>query len=278
MFELKNIKPKISIGRKANFVRSLFSIALIFLTSACSNSINLNKQAFDIASNAGMKPVKFMTDTFLIKGFRQDINSDVLYVLIEGDGRAWLNKYTPSKNPTPSNPIGLKIASSLKGKNVLYLSRPCQFLTTLELRSCSSIYWKKQRFNEKVITAYQDILNKIDIPKVIMGYSGGGVIATRLASMRTDVKKLYTFASPLSLKHWTQHHDVSNFSNEDDPLFMPPLPINIKQTHFIGTKDKIVPSWVVAPYIQKQAASATSLFKIPNYTHSCCWENLEHEF
>ncbi len=50
-----------------------------------------------------------------------------MVVYIEGDGRAYVNRRTPSNDPTPGNPMALRLALADPSLRVLYLGRPCQY-------------------------------------------------------------------------------------------------------------------------------------------------------
>ena len=52
---------------------------------------------------------------------------DEVHVYIEGDGYAWATTTDPSDDPTPINPLALRLAAVDDAPNVLYLARPCQF-------------------------------------------------------------------------------------------------------------------------------------------------------
>jgi hypothetical protein len=57
-----------------------------------------------------------------------------LNIYIEGDGLSWVNKSVVSQNPTPLNPLGLKLMSIDNTPCKIYLARPCQTLSVYHFK------------------------------------------------------------------------------------------------------------------------------------------------
>ena len=105
----------------------------------------------------------------------------------------------PSANPTPRNPLGLRLAAIDPGKNVLYLARPCQYINFKSERSCKVSYWTLKRFSKEVIIAVNEAIDKMVLKARVerihlVGYSGGGAVAALVAASRKDVSSLRTLA------------------------------------------------------------------------------------
>ena len=83
-----------------------------------------------------------------------------LTVYIEGDGLAWLTPVRPSKNPTPLNPVGLKLALAHPEGKVAYLGRPCQYVAANAL-GCETRYWTEERFSPEVVTAMSKAVDQL---------------------------------------------------------------------------------------------------------------------
>jgi hypothetical protein len=45
-----------------------------------------------------------------------------------GDGLAWLSSDVPSSDPTPLDPLALRLALAKPARNAAYLARPCGVL------------------------------------------------------------------------------------------------------------------------------------------------------
>lgn len=221
------------------------------------------------------------TDKFDLTSFHNKSNSenDVLIIYIEGDGHAWKSKYRISENPTPENPVALKLAAIDPRPNVFYLARPCQYLNKIKLQKCSSMYWSSHRYSIDVVSAINQAMSKIkagnNYSKIeLIGFSGGGVIAMLVAALRDDVSKIITIASNIDHVAWSKHHAVSLLEASLNPIdFIDDLK-NIKQLHLWGKKDKVVPVKTQMRLIKGFEKNRLFEYKVlPDYTHTCCWED-----
>lgn len=200
--------------------------------------------------------------------------TEVLTVYIEGDGAAWQTPFHPPRDPTPLQPTALALAAADPAPAVAYLGRPCQYLDAAELAACSPEYWTNSRFAPEVVTAYMAFLDRLKETSGartlrLVGYSGGGVLATLLAARRSDVERLITVASPLAVAEWTAWHQATPLSGSLDPAADLKLPLPLPPaTHFVGGRDGVVPPQVVAPFA---ARSGGRLRTVPEFDHQCCW-------
>lgn len=125
-----------------------------------------------------------------------------LTVYIEGDGAEWRSKFEPPADPTPDNPLTLRLALRDPGARVAYVGRPCQYLDAAALAQCPSVLWQRARYGEHAVTmmsaALDVLLLTANVQRLrLVGYSGGGAIAALLAAQRSDVACLVTVAAPL---------------------------------------------------------------------------------
>lgn len=198
--------------------------------------------------------------------------TEVLDVYIEGDGAAWQTPFHPPRDPTPPQPTALALAAADPAPAVAYLGRPCQYLDAAELAACSPEYWTNSRFAAEVVTAYMAHLDRLKETSGartlrLVGYSGGGVLATLLAARRGDVERLVTVASPLAVAEWTAWHQATPLSGSLDPAAEAKLPLP-PVTHFVGGRDSVVPPHLVASFA---ARSGGRLRTVPEFDHQCCW-------
>ena len=110
-------------------------------------------------------------------------------IYIEGDGAEWRGKYEPPRDPTPDNPLTLRLALRDPGASVAYLGRPCQYLDDAALAQCPSLLWMQGRYGEPAVTmmsaAVDLLLLAASAQRVrLVGYSGGGVMAALIAAQR----------------------------------------------------------------------------------------------
>jgi pimeloyl-ACP methyl ester carboxylesterase len=105
---------------------------------------------------------------------------------------------------------------------------------------------------------------------VLIGYSGGGVIATLAAERMRDVKVLVTIAANLDIDAWTDYHGYDQLLESTNPASQPPLRSSLDQYHFFGADDRIVPVAIMHRFFDKNTDS--TLREISGFDHICCWE------
>lgn len=196
----------------------------------------------------------------------------ILNVYIEGDGAAWLTPYHPPRDPTPLEPTALAMAAADPAPAVAYLGRPCQYLDAAELAECSPAYWTDSRFAPEVVNAYMAFIDRLkvatDSARVrLIGYSGGGVLATLLAARRSDIERLVTVASPLAVAEWTVWHKSTPLIGSMDPVMAVTAPLP-NAVHFVGARDDVVPPKLVAGAIPRVGGR---LREVAEFDHQCCW-------
>lgn len=232
--------------------------------------------AAGIARAAGLEAATSTGASFDLQTWRRDDGRPgPLFVYVEGDGLAYLDARTPSSDPTPSDPVALRLAAADPGPAVLYIARPCQFAAGRADPRCSVRAWTTGRFAADVVASVDDVVARERLRHpgralVLVGYSGGGVIAALVAARRSDVTLLVTVAAPLDVADWTRRLGVS-------PLDGTPLSLDrldrlsrVRTVAFAGRQDKIVPVASVASAVDKLGASATLIVE-PDFDHRCCW-------
>lgn len=201
---------------------------------------------------------------------------DALTVYVEGDGLAWISPSHPSLDPTPNNPIGLKLALVNPEGNAAYLARPCQYVDA-EARGCSQRYWTGQRFAPEVIEASNQALDALKArfsarQLTLVGYSGGGAVATLLAARRNDVRRLITVAGNLDPATWTRYHRIQPLTGSLNPADVRDALNGVRQWHFVGSKDKVIPPSLVESFANHFSKDQRpSVLIEPEYDHACCW-------
>lgn len=203
--------------------------------------------------------------------------SETLTVYMEGDGLAWLSPSRPSDDPTPRDPIALKLALQHASGAAAYLARPCQFVEANNARGCITDYWTERRFAPEAIEASNQAIDALKQRfhadrLVLVGYSGGGAIAALVAARRQDVARLVTVAGNLDHVAWTTLHRVSSLEGSLNPADAWRDLQRIPQIHFVGAKDKNISVEVAHAYRARFPADARPPLKIvPNADHACCW-------
>ncbi len=232
-----------------------------------------------MARQNGFQAVTFDAGRFVLHGaLREESGSHpVLTVYIEGDGLAWLSRTQISSDPTPRHPTALELATADPAPLVLYLGRPCQYVTTLETRGCGSAYWTSHRFAPEVIAsinrAIDQAMARVGATRVVLiGYSGGGVAAALAAARRNDVAAWVTVAAPIDHNAWTKWHGVSPLTGSLDPLDDVQSLARLPQLHFVGDADDVVPNAIVQGFLTKEGLDRDKLIVVvPGADHYCCW-------
>jgi len=237
--------------------------------------------ADSIAARNGWRKVTFDVQTFVITGYfksgQKTGTTQDLTVYIEGDGRAFINRRTPSRDPTPHNPTGFQLAVTDPIAPILYLSRPCQYTTDDTQRECQTAYWTSARFSQTVITAISCALTQaktlIPFQRLhLVGYSGGGAIAVLLAARRTDVISIITVAGNLDHRFWTDYHRITPLHDSLNSADSAQKVAHIPQIHFVGGQDAVIPVDVGYSYLRQMKKTTRSrLIVILEMNHYKGW-------
>ena len=260
------------------FSRVLF-ISLFFATLSCESLQHRHTIASLIAKNAGFSLERIKSGQFLLTTYKKETKNETsLVVYIEGDGFAWKRKNIQSKDPTPKDPIALKLAAHDPRNSVLYIARPCQYLSQVELNECQSNYWSTHRYAEEVIRSINNAIDReklnSDINSIsLVGYSGGGTVAALIAARRNDVTSLTTIAANLDHVKWTDLHGITPLSGSLNAADYATKIEYISQLHLIGANDKLVPASITEAFKAKANNPEKIKIKIiPEFNHQCCWE------
>ena len=201
----------------------------------------------------------------------------LLPIYIEGDGDAWKRRWQPSADPTPKKAQAFQLAAADHSSRVVYLGRPCQYLSEVELKDCNPSWWTGQRFSPKIIETYEQLIDQVKgaagaTQIRLIGYSGGGVLATLLAQQRSDVEQLMTVAAPLALSMWSEWHRVSPLMGSLDPLQRGGNHEVISSAmHWAGAEDRIVPPAIINRFVYRQGGVVK---QIEGFDHQCCWTEI----
>ena len=259
-------------------MKFLFPILVVlFLLSGCSGGREaLVSQATDIARAGGFSPVTFQTDRFDLFGYQRISEPDakVAHIYIEGDGMAWRSRTRPSLDPTPREPLTLRLAALDGAANVVYLARPCQYVRSA---ACEQKYWTSHRSAPEVIQSYRQVLETLRAlhgfdTLHLVGYSGGATVALLLAN-EAGVASIRTIAGNLSPTFHSRYHGVDPQSGSLEPLDYKSALMRVPQIHFLGGDDTIVPAAIGDHYISAFSDSSCITEHVhPGISHHSGWE------
>lgn len=224
------------------------------------------------------------TETFPIYSAHKIKQSspDLIHVVIEGDGYAWIDRFTPSDNPTPKKPVGLYIAERAAQKSVVYMGRPCQYVRS---DLCRPVYWTSSRFAPEVLDAFENALDRLkdmygNTKFHLTGFSGGAYIAFALAAHRDDISSVTTVAGLMDPYEWTLHHDVSALKTPWDTQDLIKETEHVSFQHFCGSKDTIIPCSLLYDFVKKAESLGRNghhVSVIEGETHQSLWKALPKE-
>lgn len=256
-------------------IRAAAFLCATLLLSACASGpghLTRVDTARSIAKAGNLAPVSYPTGTYTLAGFVRNRDArQPLVVYVEGDGFAWVSRSQPSVDPTPRDPLGLKLAAIDGSANVLYLARPCQYVGAGN-PGCDTSLWTNRRFAEEVVAATNRAIGMAVQPgqKIhLVGYSGGGAVAALVAARRNDVVTLRTVAGNLDHAELSRLHDVSPMAGSLNAADVAASLSNLPQLHLVGGRDKVVPVRIAQSYAARQSS--------PHCTRVVAVEGADHE-
>ncbi|WP_404383897.1 alpha/beta hydrolase [Caenispirillum salinarum] len=200
-------------------------------------------------------------------------------VYVEGDGLAWLSRRRLSGDPSPVDPVALRLAAADPAANVAYLARPCQFGGVARDTACRGDrrYWSSHRHGADVVAAVDAAVDALvrrtrGAGVELAGFSGGGAVAVLVAGRRDDVAALRTVAGALDNAMIARLHNVTPLRGSLDPADSAAAVAAVPQLHVSGAADAIVPPVVAEAFIAHQGAAACAARRVvPGAAHTSGW-------
>lgn len=199
-----------------------------------------------------------------------------LTIYLEGDGLAWISSTQVSSDPTPRDPLTLRMALAQPEGATAYLGRPCQY-GDAEASHCPSRYWTSHRFAPEVIVAtdraIDDLKQRFGARRLtLVGYSGGGAVAALVAAHRIDVERLVTVAGNLDTLTWTTYQRVQPLAGSLNPADQIDALCAVPQLHFVGAKDDNITPALVHGFAERFPATQRPVVRVEaGFDHRCCW-------
>jgi pimeloyl-ACP methyl ester carboxylesterase len=265
----------------ARMLRGLLAVALLSLGACNAADVAPRaRKASVIAREAGWSERLLSAGAFDVMSFSSSstaMRSDVLTIYIESDGLAFLDRVTVSNDPTPQDPLALRLAIAAPQRPVAYLARPCQYTMPDRGRNCTPAIWTGRRYAPEVVDSMDRAVDALKSTVgasrlVLVGYSGGGVIAALLAARRSDVAGIVTVAANLDLGYWVRRDGLAPLVGSLDPVSFADRLAAVPQVHFAGARDDVVGPDVVRAYLARlPKPNAAALVELSGYDHRCCW-------
>lgn len=209
--------------------------------------------------------------------------TDTLWVFIEGDGTPWHLGRWPAKKPYVQTPVAHPLWLYTQAP-ALYLKRPCYFNTPKNPMSapkklpkgCTPNWWTSDIYSSLVVSQLNNELHK-QLTKLryknylLIGHSGGGTLAMLMAKQaRHKPRLIVTLAGNLNPAQFNKRHNLpTNTNTNTNMLIMPP--VKIRQWHYAGEKDTLIPFELINNTCQKNTQSRC--YKLNNTTHTEGWSS-----
>jgi len=258
-------------------------ILLLVLCLAGGCSLYPRQEAAHLGRQHGFQKRLFLTDSFTLYALYRPAQhgpAQNLRVYIEGDGRAWLSRSRPSADPTPLNPVALRLALAdpSSADAILYLARPCQYVQGDQRRNCTVRYWTDARLAPEVIASLNSAVSQAKAASgatsvALVGFSGGGGAAVLMASERSDVVCLGTVAGNLDIDAWTTLLNISPLSRSLNPLDVAEDLVSIPQRHLSSRDDAIMPPEISAGFCRRSGRPENCRV-VDGLEHGDAWERI----
>ncbi len=265
----------------AMFSKKVLTAACCAILAGCVSIPNVQERkslADSLAAQRDWNSVELPGARFDLRAYapRTPASLEVLTIYIEGDGLAWIASDMPSSDPTPLQPVALRMALAQPEGGAVYLARPCQY-TGPQARNCSRTYWTGKRFAPEIVEAMDEAVSAMKkrfhaSSLRLVGYSGGGAVALLVAARRADVERVVTVAGNLDTAAWTAHHRITPLAGSLNPADSHERLGAIPQMHLSGARDKTVPPQIAQAYAARFALNRRPATRtLEGYDHQCCW-------
>lgn len=249
-------------------------LALILLLSGC---VAPTQRVFEEAASFGFRPLELEGGGFRLTAFfktaETTAKADRLHVYLEGDGTPWQSRWRVSDDPTPRNPVMLRLMA-LDEAPALYLGRPCYHGHGTDA-GCSPALWTGRRYAPEIVDSLaaglRGFLRRHGFRRLaLFGHSGGGALALLLAPRFPEIFAVVTLAGNADTTAWTAHHHYNPLLGSLNPADI--RNGNLAEYHYLGAEDHIVPPEVFRPIAERR--SPTGVTVVPGFDHGCCWRDI----
>lgn len=256
--------------------KSIFIIIACLCTFGCTTpSANFAGVAADLGFNRQLIDTEmFRHQIFLNAEAEHGENQTSIHVYLDGDGTPWEYNRSAARDPTSRNPMILRLMQQDKRPAIL-LGRPCYHGLNESVR-CHSKYWTSHRYSPHVVASMTLALNQWLREQafdnvVLIGFSGGGVLALLMAPEIPSIETVVTIAANLDVDKWSRHHGYMPLHASLNPADQA-MNLNIQQIHIAGADDDVVPPFIIESYANKQINAL--YLSIPAQNHYCCWAEI----
>jgi hypothetical protein len=228
-------------------VKSLFIILLSITLSGCV----LRPEWQKLAIEQELQSRRLDTSRFQHLVLEKNTPGTHLVFYVEGDGTPWIRDSRVAVDPTPANPVLLRLMENSAGASV-YLGRPCYFGLSTS-KGCEPRLWTFDRYGREIVEsmciAANEIASQHGAQTVqLIGYSGGGTIVVGMRACTDHLVAVTTIAANLDPRAWAEFHEYSPL-NDLSPLDSAATHTNsVSEMHWQCRDDHIIPPKITDAY------------------------------
>jgi pimeloyl-ACP methyl ester carboxylesterase len=104
---------------------------------------------------------------------------------------------------------------------------------------------------------------------LLVGFSGGGLIASHLADRMPAARGLITLGANLDLAAWVNHHGYTEVLIARSLPSPFPLRADLTELHVFGARDAITPASLSKAILDAEAHA--TILELEDVDHTCCW-------
>jgi hypothetical protein len=274
LWRARNAGQRRTRVRTAKRALSLVAFVMCFL-HACATPA---ERTLALAERAGASVDRIDAGSFehVVIRNRMHKSGDALHIYFSGDGSPWSHRTQISRDPTPREPLELRLMLEDPSASI-YIGRPC-YIGLAQAPGCSASLWTDGRYSDAVVSSMTSAVDAelgahpASRHVVLIGYSGGGVLAMLVAERIARVDVVVTIAANLDIDEWTTLHGYSPLSASINPAKMPRWRTGLRQVHLVGERDENVPPHLVRVFAAKIPEAQVKEF--PGFDHKCCWTDV----
>lgn len=195
----------------------------------------------------------------------------ILHVYLEGDGTPWSDRVHIAADPTPRNPLMLRLMA-LDPAPALYLGRPC-YNGHAQDAGCRPLLWTHRRYAPEIVEAMVSAVRAFQRERghaelALLGHSGGGALALLMADRLTGVQAVATMAGNSDIDIWADLHGYSRLDGSLNPA-------NANaggrpEFHWLGAQDTRIPPDTFASILAKRPGARVRV--LAEVGHAQGWE------
>jgi len=241
----------------------------LFLAGCTTNATRIERLAATLGMSRSIVEAGGFRSPIFMRGVPARQGAP-LAIFIEGDGVPWRGGREPSLDPTTGDPIALKLLGQTPPP-AAYVSRPCYHDMTGP--RCTPERWTMERYSDEIVKSMSEAVRAAAAQAkarsvVLIGYSGGGVLAVLIAERLDNVAGVVTVGANLDIEAWTRQHGYLPLTGSLNPAAST-AEHRWPETHLYGARDTTVPPATADAYFKRFPNAKRQI--VDANDHLCCW-------